>query len=80
MALDLLEQCPNLGEYYFGKGEIAATPKTQLKQRLDTRLDLEGWVFHDLRRAFMTHLRELGVPFDLVDQIQRPGASRYRRW
>ena len=76
MVLDMLEQCPNLGEYYFGMKAISATPKTELKRRVDAHLDLEPWVFHDLRRAFMTHLRELGVPFDLVDQIQRPLAHR----
>jgi hypothetical protein len=76
MALDLLDQCPDIGEYYFGDESICASPKTRLKQRLDERLGLEEWVFHDFRRAFMTHLRELGVPFDLVDQIQRPLAHR----
>lgn len=76
MALSLLTSCPQLGEYYFGKSEISAPPKTQLKARLDARLNLAPWVYHDMRRAFMTHLRELGVPFDLVDQIQRPLAHR----
>ena len=62
MALDLLDQCPDIGEYYFGDESICASPKTRLKQRLDERLGLEEWVFHDFRRAFMTHLREAGCP------------------
>ncbi len=71
-ALELLEECPNLGKYYFGKVPLNQNAKTDLKKRIAARLDIDDWVFHDFRTAFTTHLREYGVPRDLADQIQRP--------
>ena len=73
MALGILDECLDAGRLYFRK---AITPGNQvtIKNRINNNADieLEDWVFHDIRTAFMTHLRELGVPFEIADQIQRP--------
>ena len=62
MALEVLGECLEAGPYYFGKASISPGARVNLKKRLDKRMEIEPWVFHDFRTAFLTQLRELGVP------------------
>ena len=71
-ALELLDECPKYGPYYFGEVPFTVNAKISLRKRLSGRVEIEDWVLHDFRTAFTTHLREYGVPRDLADQIQRP--------
>ena len=76
MAVDVLTECPLTGPYFFGRPRTPNGTQVSLKKRLGKRSGVDGWIFHDFRTAFMTHLGDLGVPFDLRDQIQRPHSDQ----
>ncbi|MDP2367238.1 tyrosine-type recombinase/integrase [Rhodoferax sp.] len=39
------------------------------KPKLDEKAQVFGWVIHDLRRSFQTHLTSLGVPENVSDRL-----------
>ena len=74
MAREQLAECLDTGAYYFHQ-PVSKGSQTNLKQRMKARCKVDSWTFHDFRTATMTHLRELGAPFHLVDEIQRPAGN-----
>jgi integrase len=56
-----LEQRPGR-DNVFGNGAGAFSGWLRCKRRLDARGGVAGWTLHDLRRSFVTHLVELGIP------------------
>ena len=54
----------------FGTGHGGFSGWSQSKARLNAKLvEIEPWVIHDLRRAFSTHLNEIGVLPHVVEAI-----------
>jgi integrase len=53
----------------FGTGHGGFSGWSQSKARLDTKLELEPWVLHDLRRAAATHMNEIGVTPHIVEAV-----------
>jgi integrase len=69
LARDILANVtPVAGAYVFstnGKAPIGLGSK--LKHRLDALMGISHFVLHDLRRTFVTHLNELGVPPHVIE-------------
>ncbi|MCR9279058.1 MAG: integrase arm-type DNA-binding domain-containing protein [Pseudomonadaceae bacterium] len=77
LARAQLEDCPPIGDWFFTRtGEISNGSRGALRRRMTERAQIAPWTFHDFRTAFHTHCCELGAPFDLVDQIERPASRR----
>ena len=73
-VLAILDTCIDYGPHFFGKAAVSPGARVNLKNRMSKRVGdvVSDWTFHDFRTAFVTQLRELWVPFDLADQVQRP--------
>lgn len=57
-------------DFVFGRGEGGFSGWSQSKDRLDQKLDLEGWVLHDFRRVLSTTMHDkLQVPPHIVEAV-----------
>jgi integrase len=80
MAMEIMRSLPRFarGEYAFTttSGEKPFVGFGRVKERLDKRSGVQGWVLHDLRRTARTHWSALPVP-DMVKELAmahaRPG-------
>lgn len=72
LALSILKaREPREGsDFVFGRGEGGFSGWSQSKERLDAKLDLDGWVLHDFRRTLSTVMHEkLQVPPHIVEAV-----------
>jgi integrase len=72
LALSILKaREPREGsDFIFGRGEGGFSGWSQSKERLDVKLDLDGWVLHDFRRSLSTVMHEkLAVPPHIVEAV-----------
>jgi integrase len=73
LALEILERCPNLGDYVFmsGRGLEPLEGWDGAKRRADSFLaePIEPWRIHDLRRTMATQMRSLGVDRLVVSKL-----------
>jgi integrase len=73
LALEILEQCPQLGDYVFmsGRGAEPLEGWDGAKRRADSFLakPIAPWRIHDLRRTMATQMRSLGVDRLVVSKL-----------
>jgi integrase len=73
LALEILEQCPRIGDYIFmsGRGAEPLEGWDGAKRRADSYLakPIEHWRIHDLRRTMATQMRSLGVDRLVVSKL-----------
>lgn len=79
LARDLIESVPREGDLVFSTtGSTPVSGWSRMKRRLDTEMleiarkekrdvVIAPWRLHDLRRTFVTHLAELGVPPHVIE-------------
>jgi integrase len=73
LALEILDQCPQLGDYVFmsGRGVEPLEGWDGAKRRADSFLakPIEPWRIHDLRRTMATQMRSLGIDRLVVSKL-----------
>lgn len=73
LALEILEETPNLGEFVFTstRGLNALDGWENAKRRVDSFLKkpIAAWRIHDLRRTMATQMRSLGVDRLIVSKL-----------
>jgi integrase len=73
LALEILEQCPRIGDYVFmsGRGLEPLEGWDGAKRRADTFLakPIEPWRIHDLRRTMATQMRSIGIDRLIVSKL-----------
>jgi integrase len=73
LALEILEQCPRLGDYVFmsGRGVEPLEGWDGAKRRADSYLakPIAPWRIHDLRRTMATQMRSIGVDRLIVSKL-----------
>jgi integrase len=83
LALEILEQCPKLGDYVFmsGRGVEPLEGWDGAKRRADTFLakPIEPWRIHDLRRTMATQMRSLGVDRLVVSKLLNHAESGFTK-
>jgi integrase len=71
-ALAILKSRPRVGDrdFVFGRSSNGFSGWSKCKERLDAKLDLPGWTFHDFRRAFSTIAHEeLDVAPHVIEEV-----------
>ena len=73
LALEILEQCPRIGDYVFmsGRGAEPLEGWDGAKRRADTFLakPIAPWRIHDLRRTMATQMRSIGIDRLVVSKL-----------
>lgn len=79
-ALDLREATGATGKYVFSNdgGKTPVYLGSQIKAAIDEISGVTGWVVHDLRRSWATHLAESGITAEVVDLSLNHRASASR--
>jgi integrase len=68
LARDVLASIPGKGSYIFSaNGRQPVALGSAAKSNIDRAMGVSDWVFHDLRRTFVTGLAELGVRPDVIE-------------
>jgi hypothetical protein len=50
-----------------------------LKQALDARSGVIGWVWHDIRRTVRSKLAELSVPYEIAERVLNHAMTKLER-
>jgi integrase len=73
LALEILEQCPRIGDYVFmsGRGAEPLEGWDGAKRRADSFLakPIAPWRIHDLRRTMATQMRSIGIDRLIVSKL-----------
>jgi integrase len=72
LALEIVRAQPQLGTNPFvfaGRGDGAINAFSQSKEALDTKLKIEAWVLHDLRRTARSLMSRAGVRPDIAERV-----------
>jgi integrase len=64
LAAEIIDRQPRLGERVFSGIDYGRG-----KQAIDARVNLPGWVLHDLRRSVATGMAELGVLPHIIETV-----------
>jgi integrase len=82
LALKIIEQLPNLGDFVFmsmRKGNAPVVAYGDAKERLDKIIELATpWVLHDLRRTATVGMVKLNVPPHVADKVLNHSAGTIR--
>ena len=75
-----LANLPRLGPFVFTmSGDRPWTATTELKQALDAKSGVAGWVWHDIRRTVRSKLAELSVPHEIAERVLNHAMTKLER-
>jgi hypothetical protein len=76
----LLAGLPKLGAHVFTmSGAKPWAAEVTLKQAVDAKSGITGWVWHDIRRTVRSKLAELSVPYETAERVLNHAMTKLER-
>jgi hypothetical protein len=76
----LLASLPRRGAFVFTmSGGKPWSAEVTLKQALDAKSGITGWVWHDIRRTVRSKLAELSVPYEIAERVLNHAMTKLER-
>lgn len=76
-ALDLLNKCHKLGSYVFSStGQSTFQNFSREKKVLDSKIDINAWTIHDIRRTVASGMAKIGIEPHVIEKSLNHSSGR----